>query len=130
ESAGYGWNVVRTTNGNWRYEIARSEGDTKPFWKVKSWGTNAAASTLAQRARQDLDALIKAAQSRDFQPVEFGTKVTINLKSELKSFESPNVVGVVEGSDAKLKNEYVIYTAHWDHLGIGEPDARGDKIYN
>lgn len=130
ESAGYGWNVVRTSNGNWRYEIARSEGDTKPFLKVKSWVTNAAASTLAQRARQDLDALIKAAQSRDFQPVEFGTKVTINLKSELKSFESPNVVGVVEGSDAKLKNEYVIYTAHWDHLGIGEPDARGDKIYN
>lgn len=130
ESAGYGWNVVRTSNGNWRYEIARSEGDTKPFLKVKSWVTNAAASTLAQRARQDLDALIKAAQSRNFQPVEFGTKVTINLKSELKSFESPNVVGVVEGSDAKLKNEYVIYTAHWDHLGIGEPDARGDKIYN
>lgn len=130
ESAGYGWNVVRTSNGNWRYEIARSEGDTKPFLKVKSWVTNAAASTLAQRARQDLDALIKAAQSRNFQPVEFGTKVTINLKSELKTFESPNVVGVVEGSDAKLKNEYVIYTAHWDHLGIGEPDARGDKIYN
>ena len=130
ESAGYGWNVVRTSNGNWRYEIARSEGDTKPFLKVKSWVTNAAASTLAQRARQDLAALIKAAQSRNFQPVEFGTKVTINLKSELKSFESPNVVGVVEGSDAKLKNEYVIYTAHWDHLGIGEPDARGDKIYN
>lgn len=130
ESAGYGWNVVRTSNGNWRYEIARSEGDTKPFLKVKSWVTNAAASTLAQRARQDLDALIKAAQSRDFQPVEFRTKVTINLKSELKTFESPNVVGVVEGSDAKLNNEYVIYTAHWDHLGIGEPDARGDKIYN
>lgn len=130
ESAGYGWNVVRTSNGNWRYEIARSEGDTKPFLKVKSWVTNAAASTLAQRARQDLDALKKAAQSRDFQPVEFGTKVTINLKSELKTFESPNVVGVVEGSDAKLKNEYVVYTAHWDHLGIGEPDTRGDKIYN
>lgn len=130
ESAGYGWNVVRTSNGNWRYEIARSEGDMEPFLKVKSWVTNAAASTLAQRARQDLDALKKAAQSRDFQPVEFGTKVTINLKSELKTFESPNVVGVVEGSDAKLKNEYVVYTAHWDHLGIGEPDARGDKIYN
>jgi Zn-dependent M28 family amino/carboxypeptidase len=56
--------------------------------------------------------------------------VKLDLKSEIKTFDSPNVVGYVEGSDAKLKNQYVIYSAHWDHLGIGEPDAKGDKIYN
>src|SRR4029450_6354518 len=54
----------------------------------------------------------------------------LDLNSEMMSFDSPNVVGTVEGSDPKLKDEYVIYTAHWDHLGIGEPDASGDKIYN
>lgn len=59
-----------------------------------------------------------------------GLKVKVDLKSEGKTFDSPNVVGIVEGSDKKLKNEYVIYTAHWDHLGVGEPDKSGDKIYN
>ena len=48
----------------------------------------------------------------------------------MRSSDSPNVVGIVDGSDSKVKDEYVVYTAHWDHLGIGEPDASGDKIYN
>ncbi|HUR96560.1 MAG TPA: M28 family peptidase [Pyrinomonadaceae bacterium] len=130
ESAGYGWNVVRTSNGSWRYEIARQPGDTSPFLKVKAWVTNEAATGLVKSAGQNLDALKKAAQRRDFRPVEFSTKISIDLKSELKTFESPNVVGVVEGRDAKLNKEFVVYTAHWDHLGIGEPDARGDRIYN
>lgn len=130
ESAGYGWNVVRTSNGNWRYEIARNPAEKKPFLQIISWVTDASARKLAQWAMKDLDSLRKAAQTRDFQPVQFSTTVSIDLKSEVKTFESPNVVGVVEGSDAKLKNESVVYTAHWDHLGIGEPNAAGDKIYN
>jgi Zn-dependent M28 family amino/carboxypeptidase len=74
--------------------------------------------------------LKEKAKSRDFQPVETGLKANVNLQSETKAFDSPNVVGIVEGADNKLKNEYVIYTAHWDHLGVGEPDKSGDKIYN
>ena len=70
------------------------------------------------------------AKSRDFQPVKTGLTVKLDLKSELKTFDSPNVVGKIEGSDAKLKDEYVVFSGHWDHLGIGEPDAKGDKIYN
>jgi Zn-dependent M28 family amino/carboxypeptidase len=77
-----------------------------------------------------LDDLREKAKRRDFQPVKTGLRVKVNLKSETMTFDSPNVVGIVEGSDAKLKNEYVIYTSHWDHLGIGEPDKTGDKIYN
>jgi Zn-dependent M28 family amino/carboxypeptidase len=126
ESAGYGWNVVRTSNGNWRYEIARAAGDTTPFLNMKSWMTYDA----AKRMLPNLDDLMASARNRGFKPVKTGLNVKLNLKSEFKTFNSPNVVGVVEGSDAKLKNEYVLYTAHWDHLGIGEPNAGGDKIFN
>lgn len=130
ESAGYGWNVVRTSNGNWRYEIARTPNERTPFLKVKSWMTDDAASRMLKMAGLNIEHLRERAASRGFKPVKTGLRVKLDLRSEFKSFESPNLVGVVEGSDAKLKNEYVVYTAHWDHLGIGEPDARGDKIYN
>ncbi len=130
ESAGYGWNVVRTSNGNWRYEIARTADDTTPFLKFKSWVTFDAARKMLASANLSIKDLTAAAQRRGFKPVKTGLKVRLDLKSEIKTFDSPNVVGTVEGGDKKLKSEYVIYSAHWDHLGIGEPDARGDKIYN
>ncbi|HKX83874.1 MAG TPA: M28 family peptidase [Pyrinomonadaceae bacterium] len=130
ESAGYGWNVVRTSNGNWRYEIARTATDKTPFLTMKSWVTNESAARILKGANLDLEDLRKKAQSRDFTPVKTGLRVKLNLKSEMQTFDSPNVVGIVDGSDAKLKNEFVIYSAHWDHLGIGEADATGDKIYN
>jgi Zn-dependent M28 family amino/carboxypeptidase len=130
ESAGYGWNVVRTSNGNWRYEVMRNAGETTPYLDIKSWVTDDTAKKILNSAKLDLDELRAKARQRGSKPVNTGVKVRMNLKSEMKTFDSPNVVGTVEGSDAKLKSEYVIYTAHWDHLGIGEADSRGDKIYN
>ncbi len=130
ESAGYGWNVVQTSNGNWRYEIARNAGDTTPFLKYRAWATYDAAKKLLAQGNLNIDELMAAAKMRGFKSVNTGLKAKLNLKSEFQTFESPNVVGMVEGSDSKLKNEYVVYTAHWDHLGIGTPDATGDKIYN
>jgi Zn-dependent M28 family amino/carboxypeptidase len=130
ESAGYGWNVVRTSNGNWRYEIARKAGETTPFLKMKAWMTNEAAERLFTAAGQNLSELRERAKRRDFRPVSLGARVTLDLNNELQRFESPNVVGFIEGADKRLKREYVVYTAHWDHLGIGEPDATGDRIYN
>jgi Zn-dependent M28 family amino/carboxypeptidase len=130
ESAGYGWNVVRTSNGNWRYEIARTAGDKTPFLKMKSWMTFDAAKKMLAPSKLDIDQLTASAKQRGFKPVKTGLKVKLNLKSEMQTFDSPNVVGMVEGSDAKLKGEYVLYTSHWDHLGIGNADVRGDKIYN
>lgn len=130
ESAGYGWNVVRTSNGNWRYEIARTTGDKTPFLQFRSWMTNDAATKLASVGHLDLEKLKQQARSRDFKPVNLGVTASLNLKSELKTFDSPNVVGVVEGSDRVRKSEYVVYTAHWDHLGVGEADASGDRIFN
>lgn len=130
ESAGYGWNVVRTSNGNWRYEIARTPNDTTPFLKYRAWATFDTAKKMLDQAGLNIDELTASAKTRGFKSVNTGLKAKLNLKSEFQTFDSPNVVGMVEGSDAKLKNEYVVYTAHWDHLGIGTPDATGDKIYN
>jgi Zn-dependent M28 family amino/carboxypeptidase len=130
ESAGYGWNVVRTSNGNWRYEIARTPADKTPFLQFKSWTTNEAATKILNQAGLDIGKLREAAKHRDFQPVKTGLKVSLDLKSEVKRLESPNIVATVEGSDPELSKEYVVYSAHWDHLGVGEADSRGDKIYN
>lgn len=130
ESAGYVWNVVRTSNGSWRYDIARENESKTPFLQMRSWMTNDTAKKIFSMAGKDLDKLKQDAESRDFQPVDLNLRAKINIKSELLRVEAPNVVGIWPGSDPKLKNEYVVYTAHWDHLGIGAPDAKGDKIYN
>ncbi len=130
QSAGYPWGVVRTSNGSWRFDIARTTGDTTPFLQFRSWVTDDAARRLMKLAGQDLDALRTKAATRDFQPVKLGVKGKLNLKSEVKRVAAPNVVGVLEGSDPQLKNEYVVYSAHWDHLGVGAPNKDGDTIYN
>jgi Zn-dependent M28 family amino/carboxypeptidase len=122
--------VVRTSNGSWRFDIARTASDTTPFLQVRSWVTDEAAHRLMKLAGQDLDTLRAKAATRDFQPVKLGLKGKLNLKSEVKRVAAPNVVGVIEGSDPQLKNEYVVYSAHWDHLGIGAPNREGDTIYN
>nr|MDQ3042010.1 M28 family peptidase [Acidobacteriota bacterium] len=130
DSAGYGWNVVRTSNGSWRFDIARTATDKTPFLQMRSWMTEDAARKVFTQAGKNLDELREQAKTRNFQPVKLGLTAKIDLKSETKKLDSNNVVGLFEGSDATLKNEYVIYTAHWDHLGIGIPNDKGDAIYN
>jgi Zn-dependent M28 family amino/carboxypeptidase len=130
ESAGYPWSVVRTSNGSWRYDIARGPSDRTPFLKLRSWMTNDAAERLMSMAGQDLGALRRQAATRDFQPVKLNLKASIDIKSEVKRVEAPNVVAVIQGSDPGLRDEYVIFSAHWDHLGIGAPNKNGDNIYN
>ena len=130
ESAGYPWGVVRTSNGSWRFDIARTAGDNTPFLNIRSWVTDETARRIMKLAGQDLDSLRAKAASRDFQPVALGLKGKLNLKSEVKRVQAPNVAGILPGRDPKLRDEYVIYSAHWDHLGIGAPDKTGDAIYN
>ena len=130
ESAGYGWNVVRTSNGNWRYEVARTANDKTPFLQVKSWMQDETAKKIFSQAGKNLDELREKAADKDFKPVYLGLRAKIDLKSETKRLNSNNVVGFWEGSDDKLKNENVVYTAHWDHLGVGEANSKGDTIYN
>ncbi len=130
DSAGYGWNVVRTSNGNWRFDVARTTEDKTPFLNFRSWMTEETARKIFAQAGKNLDELREKAKSRDFQPVKLGLNAKLDVKSETKKIDSNNVVGIWDGSDANLKNEYVFYSAHWDHLGIGEPDKDGDNIYN
>jgi Zn-dependent M28 family amino/carboxypeptidase len=130
ESAGYGWNVVQTSNGSWRFDVARASESKTPFLPMRAWMTEDTARKIFTQAGKNLDELREKAKTRDFQPVNLGAKANINLKSELKRLDSNNVVGVWQGSDAKLRDEYVVYTAHWDHLGVGIPNKQGDTIYN
>jgi Zn-dependent M28 family amino/carboxypeptidase len=130
ESAGYPWSVVRTSNGSWRFDIARTASDKTPYLQVRSWMTDDAAHRMFSLAGLNLDELRKQAASRDFQPVKMNLTASIDLNSELKHVEAPNVVAILPGSDPKLRDEYVVYSAHWDHFGIGAPDKSGDTIYN
>lgn len=129
-SAGYGWNVIRSSNGSWRYEILRTNGDKTPYLDVRAWATEDAAGKILEQAGLSLKELTKAAKSRDFKPVKTGLTVSLDLESETKHVSSPNVVGRVLGSDPKLRSQYVVYSAHYDHLGVGEPNKDGDRIYN
>jgi Zn-dependent M28 family amino/carboxypeptidase len=130
ESAGYPWSVVRTSNGSWRFDIARGAGDNTPFLKVRSWMTDDAAHRMMELAGLNLDELRKQAASRDFKPVKLNLKASLDLNSEVKRVEAPNVAAILPGRDPKLRDEYVVYSAHWDHFGIGAPDKTGDTIYN
>ncbi|HYT73379.1 MAG TPA: M28 family metallopeptidase [Vicinamibacterales bacterium] len=96
---------------------------------IEGWITVDAARKLFSLAGQDFDALKKRAVSKDFRPVPLGVTATMGIHNTLRTIDSHNVVAKLEGSDPSLKDEYVIYTAHWDHLGIGLP-VNGDNVYN
>jgi Zn-dependent M28 family amino/carboxypeptidase len=96
---------------------------------VEGWITLDTAKKILALGGQDFDALKKQARTREFKPVALGLKASIAIKNTLRTIDSQNVVAKLEGSDSKLKDEYVVYSAHWDHLGIGAP-VKGDKIYN
>jgi Zn-dependent M28 family amino/carboxypeptidase len=130
DSAGYPWSVVRTSYGSWRFDIARDANDKTPFLKLRSWMTDEAAHRLMQLAGFNLDDLRKQAASRDFKPVKLDLKASLDLNSELKRVEAPNVVAMLPGRDPKLRDECVVFSAHWDHFGVGAPDKTGDTIYN
>lgn len=130
ESAGYGWNVIRTSNGSWRFDLARTSGDQTPYLQVRSWMTDEAARRMMRLAGLSLEDLRQQAASRDFRPVKLNLKASLDLNSEVKRVEAPNVCAILPGRDPKLRDEYVVFSAHWDHLGIGAPDETGDAIYN
>jgi Zn-dependent M28 family amino/carboxypeptidase len=96
---------------------------------IEGWITLDRAKELMRAAGQDFDALKKQAATRDFKPVPLGVTASMTIHNKLRTIDSQNVVARLDGSDPALKDEYVVYTAHWDHLGIG-PDVSGDRIYN
>jgi Zn-dependent M28 family amino/carboxypeptidase len=94
---------------------------------VQAWMPEVAARRFLSQMGQDFDRLHEAAVSKDFRPVELGARVSFDLKQELREVASRNVIGKLEG--ATRPDEYVVYTAHWDHLGKDESLA-GDQIFN
>ena len=96
---------------------------------ARGWITDSAATALLAQAGFKMAELRAQADTRAFKPVHTGIRVDISFKNTVAHLQSENVVGVIPGSDAKLKHEYIVYSAHWDHLGIG-PAVNGDSIYN
>ncbi|HKV42435.1 MAG TPA: M28 family metallopeptidase [Blastocatellia bacterium] len=127
--AGYPWDVVK---GSWSVEQFNLESKDNNMSKVaiEGWITNQKARELFGAAGKDFDELKRAAVSREFKPVPLGARAVLTLHNQIRHIDSHNVIAKLEGSDPKLKDQYIIYTAHWDHLGIGLPNAKGDRIYN
>ncbi len=125
-SAGYPF-VVQTS---WSGEQVQLPAESEPRIQVKSWFTEDAARKLVALSGNDFDKLIESAKSKDFKPVPLGVTTSLDFKNTIKKSTTANVYGMLRGSDPKVADEYVIYAAHHDHLGVGAPDARGDKIYN
>src|SRR5437879_6104226 len=128
EPAAYPYSVVKTSWAKENYELDAPDKN-KNAVQVRSWITLDGAKKLLTDCGQDFDSLKKAAITKEFRPVPLSAKVSVAIKQQLRSVKSHNVIGKFEGSDPKLKAEYVIYTAHWDHLGR-HPELQGDQIFN
>ncbi len=118
DMASYPWDVVRSSNSG---EKSYLKLDGTPKLKAAAWVQLAVAQRLASAGGLNLGKLMTDAQSRDFKPVPFSARLQAHIVSKIRPFESNNVVALLPGADAKLKNEAVLYTAHYDHLGI-RPD--------
>jgi Zn-dependent M28 family amino/carboxypeptidase len=126
--AGYPWQVVRGSWGAEQFDLSTPDKNMKRA-AIEGWLSEPEATALFKQAGQNIDALRKAAISRDFKPVPLGIHAKLTINNKLHEIDSHNVIAKLTGSDPQLKNEYVIYTAHWDHFGIG-PEVNGDKIYH
>ncbi len=130
-SAGYPWQVVQTSWSGEQFELPAGD---EPRLQVAGWVTEAAARELLGQTDFDLDALIAAAREPDFVPVPLQLRTSIELRNSLSQATTANVLGMLDGSDPQLAEEFVVYMAHHDHLGVADPmpgdGADVDRIYN
>ncbi len=125
--AGYPFTVVQGNLGE-RLDLVTADKNMSRA-NVEGWLSLDAARKLMTLAGHDLDALKKQALTRDFTPVPLGLSASMAISNKIRTMGSKNVLAKLEGSDPALKDEYVVYTAHWDHFGVGRP-VDGDTIYN
>jgi Zn-dependent M28 family amino/carboxypeptidase len=126
-SAGYPFQVVQTS---WTGEQFELPPEGQPRIQVRGWMTEDASRRLVELGGKKLDELVAAARTRDFTPVPLGVRTSLALNNKVRRVQTANVLGKIPGRDPEIGDEAVIYTAHHDHLGVGEPDKTGDKIYN
>jgi Zn-dependent M28 family amino/carboxypeptidase len=124
--ASYGWDVVRNS---WSGERSFLHDVSEPKLKLAAWIQYDAARRLAQACGMNIDEMIEAAGKRGFKPLALSAKAKATLVSKVRRFDSNNVIAMLPGSDSKLATQAVMYSAHYDHLGI-VPGMAGDNIYN
>lgn len=124
ETAGYPYSVVRPLDGA---QLERESG--KPALAFAGWLSRKAGDQLLGLAGRNVETALKEADSKGFKAYSLGVRLNGHIETRLEKFVSNNVAGMIEGSDPDLKSEAVVFTAHWDHLGIGR-GVVGDTIYN
>jgi Zn-dependent M28 family amino/carboxypeptidase len=126
-TAGYGWEVVRNS---WAREVPFVKlAPGEPSLAIEGWIAREAGEKLLALAGKSVGELLAASEKPDFKPIPLGIRIRGSLPAKVRTLDTRNVAAVIPGSDPKLKDEYVIFSAHWDHLGIGTP-VDGDSIYN
>ena len=128
EPAAYPYSVVRTSWSKENFELDTPDKNAGAV-SVRSWITLAVAEKLLADSGQNFEALKKSAINKDFRPVALKAKANFEIEQEIRTLKSHNVIAKLEGSDPKWKDEYVIFSAHWDHLGK-HPELSGDQIFN
>jgi Peptidase family M28/PA domain len=126
-TAGYGWSVV---SGSWsqeRPQMKLEPGDRG--LKLAAWLSQEAGAKLVASTGKSLDELLAIANQKSFRPIPLGVHVIGHIPVKLREIDSRNVIGRVDGADPQMKSQAVLFTAHWDHLGVGVP-VDGDRIYN
>jgi Zn-dependent M28 family amino/carboxypeptidase len=126
-TAGYGWDVVRNSWSGEQPVVKLAPGEKA--LGLEGWVTREAGGKLLALAGRSVDELLAASEKRDFRPIPLGVRVQAQLPTKVRAIDSRNVAALAPGSDAKLKDEVVVFSAHWDHLGVGTP-VNGDSIYN
>ncbi|HBX66924.1 MAG TPA: hypothetical protein DEG32_12520, partial [Balneolaceae bacterium] len=130
ETAGYGWNVVANGWSRERFYLEGAGNASTSATEFNGWLTYQASRLLFEEAGLNLPDLMEAADSRDFAPVELnGVRVNMEMDANYRSIDGQNVIAKVEGNDPELKDEYLILTAHLDHLGITQ-SVEGDSVNN
>jgi Zn-dependent M28 family amino/carboxypeptidase len=127
EPAGYPFSVVQN-NSNERFNLSTPDKNMGTA-AIQAWMSVDATTAMFKMAGLDYQKLKALAMTREFKPVPLGMTASVTMKQDLRTVDSVNVIGKLTGSDPVLKDEYVVYTAHWDHLGVGTP-VKGDSIYN
>jgi Zn-dependent M28 family amino/carboxypeptidase len=126
-TAGYGYDVLRSSEGKENPQLKLAPA--RPALAFAGWITQDAGAKLLALSGKTVDEMLKAANSRDFRPIPLGIHIRANIPAHIRQIQANNVIAKVEGSDPQLKSQAVIFTAHWDHLGIGLA-VNGDTIYN
>jgi len=125
-SAGYSWNVVQTSWSGKRFEIPQTKESSLIY---KGWITEDDAYRIAEIGGKNLDKLRSAAEKHSFKPVFLEATVSGNIHANYNTLKATNVVGMLPGSDPELRKQAIVFTAHYDHLGVGKA-VDGDSIYN